>query len=73
MGLLLSILNTFANFFVSIKYSTIDDGKNHHISCRSTNPNKLISYQSKIDNLKSSDIVYVNKINYFLIYLKFSF
>lgn len=65
MGLLLSILNTFANFFVSIKYSTFDDDKNYHKSCRSTNPNKLIKYQSKIDNLKSNEIVYVNILNYF--------
>ncbi|RNA15805.1 ADP-ribose mitochondrial-like [Brachionus plicatilis] len=58
MGLLLSILNAFASFFVSTKYASTTLDKKYHKSCRSTNPNKLISYQSKIDNLKSSEIVY---------------
>ena len=39
-----------------------------HIVCRSSNSDKLVPYQSKIDNLKADEIIYVNtnKYLYFL-------
>ena len=40
-----------------------------HKACRSTNESKLIPYQNKIDNLKASEIVYVNILIFFWTYI----
>lgn len=67
MGIVLSVVNFLRSFFKSQKYVLTEietsNSKKLHSACRSTNPNKLISYQSKIDNLKLSEVVYVNLNN----------
>ena len=40
---------------------TVSDKKNSNKACRSSNQNHLTAYQSKVDNLKQDEIVYVIK------------
>jgi hypothetical protein len=76
MGLVLSILHSIFSYFQaptqrgSDKYvyrqlekqQSIPEKPKIHFACRSTNSNKLTPYQSKIDNLKQTEIVFVSFI-----------
>jgi hypothetical protein len=73
MGILLSVLQSFFKYLapsqIGEAYKVKDSApaakpKTHKI-CRSTNESKLSPYQSKIDNLKSNEIIYVNISIYF--------
>lgn len=76
MGLVLSILQSVFGFFRPYQQTTrssdkyvykslekqqsIPEKPKIHSACRSTNSNKLTPYQSKIDNLKQTEIVFVS-------------
>ena len=64
MGSLLSILisNVFSYLKPerSLNYRVASAVKNIHTACRSKDPNALTPYQSKIDNLPNSEVVYVS-------------
>jgi hypothetical protein len=73
MGLILSILHSVFSYLNTTttsgekyvyrpleKQQSIPEKPKIHVACRSTNSNKLTPYQSKIDNLKQTEIVFVS-------------
>ncbi len=67
MGILFSVLQSFFSYLgpsqngetYKIKDLIPASKPKTHRICRSTNESKLSPYQSKIDNLKSNEIIYV--------------
>ena len=54
-----NVLYYLPGTFRSKTYRQIESNKNKNSECRSSNENNLKAYQSKIDNLKQNQIIYV--------------
>ena len=70
MGILMSLLQGIIDCFrgsrkneYRVKNDVQAEKPKSHSACRSCNQSKLTPYQSKIDNLKANEIVYVIQTN----------